>query len=419
MRKQELSDEQLEKLLGQMPKINDHRDKQEIYQNITIKIKKRKQKVWIMPSVATAAALLIFFILAPNLMTWQDSKESSMNETEKRSSPMPKQYSYKNEEEKKEEPKQKAVVQTDKANIESRSKENDKSKVSINSTENENPATAFSATALYDEDTNGEEVLTYAIPDENSQVIVPISVVVPKEENQSRFALFHKYMNELKEKEWGLSDYFPLNAFLDFDEETRILTVDVPANHKYGNGSASEVSLNKVLAHVMMEFNIEKTNLTTEGKPGIEFGNSDVISEFTSEDQSGNHAYYIYYPNEKKSKPFIIPYGEKLNSISEAFSAMRKNIPEDKLVASIPESFRFKTEPNDAEKKLTIRFEEGSSIINDESTVYTIEAILLTAKEFSYQAVKLENAKIDKVGRFDLNSELKVPIAANKQTLQK
>lgn len=413
MRKQELNDEQLEKLLRQMPKIIDHRDKNEIYQNIAIKMKKRKQIVWIMPSVATAAALLIFFILAPNLMSWQVSKESSMNDAAKRSSPVPEQFSNKSADVN-EEPKQKTVERTDKANIEISSEKKSNDKISINST-----AIEDSATALYVEDTNEDEVLTYSIPDKNAQVFVPISVVVPKEENQSKFDLFDKYMKNLNEEEWGLSDYFPLNATLDFDEETRVLTVDVPDDHTYGSGSASELPFKNVLTHAMMELNIEKINLTTEGKPGIEFGNSGVFSEFIPEEQLGNHAYYIYYPNEKKSKTFIIPYGEKVNSINEAFSAMRKNIQEEKLFASIPDNIRFKTEEDEVEKKLTIRFEEGSVINNDESTVHTIEAILLTAKEFSYQAVKFENAKIDKVGRFNLNDELQVPIAANKQTLLK
>jgi len=66
---------------------------------------------------------------------------------------------------------------------------------------------------------------------------------------------------------------------------------------------------------------------------------------------------------------------------------------------------------------LTLTFSKDSKINNDQSTIYTIEAILLTAKEFDYQAVKLENANIDKIGRFNLNEALRVPVAANKQIL--
>lgn len=415
MKKLELSDEQIEKLLGQMPKIIDKRDKNEIYQSITLKMKKRKQKVWIMPSIATAAALLLFFILAPNLMPGQVFEEKSLESTKSElstaSEPFAKESADTNDEAK-QDAKQEVTEAEDKAQIGIGNEETSKDKSGFRAMSIED-----SATALYEEDINGMEVLTYAIPDENAEILVPVSVLVQKEENKSKFDLFEKYMVSLREEEWGLSDYYPLNADLIFDGENRVFTVNVPADHTYGQGSASEIPFTNILTQMMTTLNLEKINLTTEGNPGIEFGNLGPYSEFALEEQPGNHAYYFYYPSETMSKPFIIPFGEKLNSIKEAFSAMRKNAIDQKILASIPEDIQFETKENEDGKKLTIRFDEGSVINDDEPNVHTIEAILLTAKEFSYQAVKLENANIDRVGRFNLNEELLVPVAANKKTL--
>lgn len=66
MKKSEWSDREIEELLMQMPKIQDHRDPRDIYQNLSLK--KRKTKSWLLPGLAAAAAVLLFFILVPKLM---------------------------------------------------------------------------------------------------------------------------------------------------------------------------------------------------------------------------------------------------------------------------------------------------------------------------------------------------------------
>lgn len=78
MKESKWSDEQLQELLSQMPKIKDSRDPKEIYQTIQIKMGKQKKRTWVMPAAAAAAALLLLFILAPNLMNWQESADNQV-----------------------------------------------------------------------------------------------------------------------------------------------------------------------------------------------------------------------------------------------------------------------------------------------------------------------------------------------------
>lgn len=77
MRKSEWSDEQLEKLLREMPKIEDNRDPRDIYQNISLRLSKRKQRSWLIPSAATAAVILIVAVLSSNLLGENSSSEQS------------------------------------------------------------------------------------------------------------------------------------------------------------------------------------------------------------------------------------------------------------------------------------------------------------------------------------------------------
>ena len=408
MKKSEWSDKDLEELLRQMPKVKDSRDPEDIYQNITIRMNKRKTRNWIMPSAAAACALLLFFILAPGLMPWDASEENAKQMADKSSGsneivmersaiPEHKQDSFSAEQFQTKEPLDE--------------KGNEKNQImSVEAIDQ--------TTAVYEEDTIGKEVLTYAIPDVDVQNLVPVSLVVSNDDKRSKFELFKEYMSAISEKDLGLSEYYPLNAKLMLDEENRILTVDVPADHSYSLSTTTERLLNKALANVMTTLDIKQINLMTDGKPGIEFSHYGYVDHFEPEDQPGNHAYYFYYTDQSNnSKPYIVPFGERQNSITEAFTEMKKDREEAKLAASIPEELSFETEENKKDKELTIRFEKGAAIDGNQSAIYTIEAILLTAKEFDYEFVKLENTNIDKIGRFDLNQELKVPVAANKFSL--
>ncbi|MFO1441748.1 hypothetical protein KDN24_00565 [Bacillus sp. Bva_UNVM-123] len=409
MKKHKWSDEQLEDLLSRMPKINDNRSKEEIFQNMTIKLNRRKQRVWLMPTAATAAALLLFFILAPNLFNWQLSEEKSMGDAVSRS------VSEQMKEEK---------ADNSEVAIESTEKEKSAESFDIsNFDENEDKinyksiSTEDFSTAIYEEDLNGMEVLTYEIPDKNAEAIVPVSILVEKQENKSKFELFEENMENLREEEWGLSEYYPLKAQLSLDKDSRILTVDVPAVNDYDVSLTNENFFKKILTNTMIEYNIDKISLMTDGKPGIDFGHNGFHTEFVVDEKPGNHAFYFYYPNETNKKPFIIPFGEKISSITEALKEMKYNREVANLYASIPSELNFEAVENPEKQLLTLTFSEDSNLNNDESTVHTIEAILLTAKEFNYRAVKLENVHIEMIGRFNLNEEIKVPIAANKQQL--
>ncbi len=410
MKRSRWSDEQIEELLNQMPKIEDNRDKKEIYQNITVKMNRRKQRFRMMPMVATAAAALLFFILAPNLLNWQISENKSMEDISNRSMTEQK------------------VEQDAKFDNSAKESEVEEAKESYDMSsyeESSDSGVGFKAltmmdgtTALYEEDVVGMEVLTYNIPDKNAQNVIPISVLVEKEENKTKFDLFEEYMGRLAEEDWGLLDYYPLEADLHYEQENRVLTANVPKAHSYSESTTKERILNYVLSSTMNDYNIDKIKLMTEGNPGIDFSHYGFQEEFVPVYSVGNHAYYFYYPNDTMTKPYIVPFIEKqMSSVTEALLEMKEAPQKNSLLASIPFEWDFETVENPETKLLTLRFNNAPTMSNVESTVHTIEAILLTAKEFNYQAVKFENVSTDMIGRFNLHDELKVPVAANKQQL--
>ncbi|PAE22028.1 GerMN domain-containing protein [Robertmurraya siralis] len=407
MRKSEWSDEQLEKLLREMPKIEDNRDPRDIYQNISLRLSKKKQRSWIIPSVATAAVVLIIAVLSPNLLGENSSSEQSAesgNATEQA------------------ERSEMNIIKDEGAGIayENAVEENQDTPTSDDAAEERVTSSTIDLnqeyTAVYAEDVDGaeENALTFAIPDEQNQIIVPITVLIQKEKGKSLFEQYTETMAKLHEKEWGLAETFPLkNVELSVINDN-ILKVNVPSGQTY-QGSANEIAFTSVIKKTAKSLGLKGIELYTDNQPGIELGNEGELSGLDLSDD-GNYAYYFYYSNVNPEVPYLVPYGESFTNIESALNAMKENVDTHQLSASIPQDIDIE-EIHGEKGMLTLQLNEESDMTSTRTILQTIEAILLTAKEFNYNKVKIEYSKLDKIGKFVFNEEMNVPIAPNKREL--
>jgi hypothetical protein len=390
MKKSEWSDHELEQLLQQMPKVKDHRDPRDIYQSLSLKAKKRKAPVWIVPSVASLAAVLLLFILAPQV--WQGNFQDSATRQESKE------------------------VTDDRSNKMELTKINpeDDTKNEISNGNDISIMSAPDATAIYEEDVMEQQVITYAIPDQNAQILVPVSVLVPME-NHSWVELYQSQAEKLTEVQWGLSDYFPLNGTLSMvDEQT--LNIDVPEDHVYGNGSANETIFISTLEEMLSRNeNLQKVTFSTNGNPGIMFGNNGERFE-VNKPETKKKSYFIFNPN-NQNLPFIVPGIEVFSDIRTALESMRIGNETYGLEPSIPTEFVFDINES-SQEQLILTFTGKEQLTDESKYVYCIEAILLTAKEFGYKSVKFENSPIPQIGRFNMENEIRVPVAPNKVILQ-
>ncbi|EIJ78722.1 negative regulator of sigma-X activity [Bacillus methanolicus PB1] len=409
MKKSVWTDKELEELLLQLPKISDNRDPRDIYQNIALKAKKRKRQMWIMPSLAAAAAVILFIILAPNLINWQEPSQQYMS--------LNSATSNENME----------MARNDNtAAIEDKSKDvsfQEDNPVKFEADEN-NPSSEktladdVERTAVYEEDLQGKELLTYAIPDANGQNIVPVSVLVQKEDNKTWFDQFKETMADLKEEEWGLSEYYPLHANLAYDSLKKVLNVDVPRDHQYGFGSASEIMFKSSLLSSFVDGDkVEKITFTTENEKGIVLGNDEITELVVEKSSTPAHGYLFLYPAKGK-KPFIVPTPDEYETINEAYAAMRKELETHQLKPSLSEGLQFEKVVPDNNGTLSIFLTKSTNATDLQEMVFSIEAILLTAKNFGFKAVKVENPPVKNIGPFDLSKELQVPVAANKLSIE-
>ncbi|MGZ4161397.1 MAG: negative regulator of sigma-X activity, partial [Neobacillus sp.] len=91
--------------------------------------------------------------------------------------------------------------------------------------------------------------------------------------------------------------------------------------------------------------------------------------------------------------------------------------PEIGLKASLSPSIRIKNAAI-IHDTLFITIDKNVNMKDNPNMIYSIEALLLTAKEFGVNMVKVENSPINQVGRFDLTKKIKVPVAPNLRNIQ-
>ncbi|MCM3665333.1 hypothetical protein M3204_13020 [Mesobacillus subterraneus] len=411
MKKSQLSDKQLEEILGRMPKIKDHRDPRDIYQNIAHRVEKRRMPAWVIPSAALAAVLFLAFILSPGLMGVNHSADKSIDSNSASDA--------------------KSSMEMDTATRDDAAKESgdeQENTLMMDATDKEQKAKDFRAlddtnkysdlTALYNEEIAGDNIqaLTYSIPDDNMQVNIPVTVTVSANENENWFDRYTQTMDQLKEEEWGLSEFYPLDGTISYDEESKAILMNLEEDHIYRYGNSS-VLLLEAMEENYKEYGADWVKFNTNSKSGADLSNYGETHQLKiAPYQKGSRAYYLFNPTGER-KSYIVPVKGKFNSISDAFAQMRNNIESHRLKASIPKDLELEGVESKDNPKLLIVDIKNIRLLN-ENFLPNLEAILLTAKDFGYDAVKIENAGTEKLGPFNLNEPIQVPVAPNKKNIE-
>ncbi|WP_251555237.1 hypothetical protein [Neobacillus muris] len=386
MKKSEWSDEELIQILRQMPKIEDNRHPHDVYQNIPRW--KRKSVQWMFPGIAALAALLLFFILVPKFM---DGNQQSVDKAAKSESAQSREMAEGNNTIKKEKSQDSTPDSPKMAAVQSN----------------------MERTAIYDDEIGNGQVLTFWIPDEQVSFLVPVSNIVAKSQGKTWMDLFTEKASELKEPEWGLTDYYPLNASMNLDQQNNRVLVDVPIGHQYGQGSANELGFMEILKKdVASNSTIKQIKLSTAGNDGIEFGNTGMTSELMVSNDK-NRAFFFYYP-QGSEKPFIVPFNKPFNDVQSALGAMKGDAPISGLQKSILPSFEIENVGNEG-NTLQLSLKSNDQLEDNQQTLLCLEAILLTAKDFGFEKVAVSNSPITQIGPFDLTKEIQVPLAPNKR----
>ncbi|MCU9613743.1 hypothetical protein OEV98_09230 [Caldibacillus lycopersici] len=400
MKKNPMSDSEIAELLHQLPSVKDHRSMHEVYKNIENQLEqeksypvKKKKKLFLLPALATVAVLFLAIFLGSTLIEPNElyniaedvQMERGQSLEEKTSLPLDSQDTANGMERKE-------------FGSFSSSKEEQKSILY-----EENPMRL----SIYpNEFADDQLVVTLGLPDQNVQNVVPVSILVMKQDGKTWLDYYQDVMNSIDEELLGFAEYYPYQGELSLSEEGNV-ELNLMENHSYDLSSTTESIFFRSL-DVFRNQKISSVILKQNASPADFSHTGDIHGEYAIPSLAKT-GYFLFEANDYL---YLAPGPERYEKIEDALNAMRNEISTHNLLPSIPESIDFSI--NDGQLgQLIIRINDQSKLVDNEETARFIDAVLLTAKDFGYQTVSFDNARIQEVGKFNLENPIEVPIGAN------
>lgn len=366
-------EQQIEELLTRMPKLQDERSAQEVYRNVQHRMEnsnERNRKFRITPGLASVAVALLLVVLALPLLPLQEQ-----------GTPVPGQNRIAMDKE-----LNPAVTE-----------------------ENSNRGVLVNPSLLKPEEKN---YITVAAPDRNIQFVVPLTYMAKQEGNTLVQAL-EGTAAAMNEERLGLTRNIIQDLHVSDDRNK--VTVQVKGDHPYGNGSASENIFIHSIEETFRWLPYDQVEFTTDGHRGIRLGNIGELAELpiTPFLQKG----YLIYQRDEDYPKLLVPTVESYESLEAAIEAMKQDNEIYELRASIPNDVEI-TEIKTDHSHVTVTFSENTKLSNEESYVYMLHAIMLTARDFGYKSVQFEGGITQKIGDIILRKRQILPAAPNVVTMQ-
>ncbi|GEL76126.1 hypothetical protein [Tenuibacillus multivorans] len=400
--------DEIEKTLSEMPKINDSRSFDDYYNQISKQVNQRKirkhaKRGWIIPAITSAAALVLVFIIglqfintnqtADEMKTYQ-SIEDSVDQAETNESANESASSGDAEMAEIEEYNQDGQGNQDMGGA---SNDDENQQFSMQEVD------ANSSMVVTQDESQGKQFVTFIIPDNQVQYFAPITVEM---NDQDPYEFFNQSRELIMDDEWGLSsDVLSSITFIGMnDQNIPILEMD---ETELQDGTAIE----RVAMEVIRYFQYlghEKVAVRDPNGDPVSLAHVGEVEEVTFENQL--KAYKLYQP--QSDELFWI---EKVlmngASIEEAIEELKVSEEAFNIKAPVPNNVNIEIEGQDP--VLNIRFLNPEQLAESTEIPYIIESILLTAKSFGYEQVDFNNLGMTQVGPYQLDEPVQVPAYIN------
>ncbi|KIL48099.1 hypothetical protein [Jeotgalibacillus campisalis] len=435
----------IEEMLNKMPNFKNRQTAEMMYKKIKLKESKKNKRrtLWIPGAASAAVLMLLFLLISPFLNSNNEMNISSDNEAvdsyHEQTTEESAEDSHINslEEEKTEltiesnssdeaEDENPAIQEQKEKPGEENSSNEAKDHGSFSETEpadeskqfDENlNATIFNATveeqpqgtALYSAEASGRSYFKTALVSWDGYVI-PFTFLLPEKENEdSSIELYNRWADEIDEEAIGFSDYHPVTVDLSTPSKDSITgTID---NFSERIKESSFDVLNEVLKQTFGHDNYRLFKIANgEG----EFEGTDSMGGQDISLNNKNKGYYLYRDDRTSNVYFAQSYAS-FATIEDALKKMQQEVPNG-FTKVLPENITIETQQeNDL---LTITPSKQINDFTDEEKKNFIEAVLLTAASFGMQEVLFENISDSRELGFDLEKPIVVPLGPNKQFIR-
>ncbi|WP_163582765.1 hypothetical protein [Gracilibacillus saliphilus] len=365
------NDEQLKEQLGKLPKIEDKRTKEEVFQQIEAQIKqdkaspqKKRSFIWV-PMLATVGAALLIFVIIQG-QDFSRSYDQSTSEIADESD----------------------VDTFDNADDEASTAEESREADIFNKAEIQDNINEEYRYLLDMEGTQGTSHMAFLT--EHGQHIIPITIL------NSNFS--YNQINEYIDlEENGLYDIGIREIQFERDNQSVIATFTdsfelQPSGSNYSN-------FEKVLAYMFRPLGMEEIQFENHHPILNEGALSNNLYPLSSIEQVP----YKIYPYNNGTEWLAAKTDGTFKTLTAALEEMKIAEPEFNVQPSIPEDTVIETEDQTADQVFVSL--SSAQIGDNQITVQMIEAILATAFTYGYQEV-IFSIGIDQIGKYDLSEPI-------------
>ncbi|TYS68354.1 hypothetical protein FZC76_11525 [Sutcliffiella horikoshii] len=410
-------EDQMEKLLRQMPKIKDDRDPKQIYREIQPKLENSPRRSKIVPAFALVAALVLFAMVAPmfiNNMQFDMSLSGSDSSSEE-SMDMATMNEDEASDDSAADTSREALEEESSLKLEGEEETNDFAAAEIHTAEGK----SF-VTSSYNEGSEYAVTIGVSLMEadnlEHGGSTTPLTVIVPRGENDTYVDALNKIRGAIPYEDYGtiaptINDNVKISeGDIGLASPMPILVVTDMAkgltshqNRLFPKELSDTFSTN--YTHILFSDN-GSTN-------GVEIGNR-VYDGPVELPTKNKRAYFKYYTG---SLPLLVAGHDRYFSIGDALTAMTvtpKQADTSKLEPSIPDTVKVEKLSLESDRAVVrIKLADSSVLENNDETIFALEAMMMVAKEFGLRGVVFESSQNVTIGTITLNQEVSVPYSPN------
>lgn len=405
------SEQKIDELLSQVPKLQDTRSKEEVLNRLLkdpqlSRGSQKQRKVWL-PSVVSVAALFTLILVGVIFINQSPAQMDNAFKIEPTADPSTEMSSSSQE--------ANISVIDEGANLtgdsakESSLQSNGDHKSFVGNVEKNEMFTS-----VYSSDMEHHTAFQIGLISKDA-LVVPITFLIPNEQIQIDFGtitpntlqLYQKYAEDINEESLGFVEYHPYDGKFKLNKTQ--LIHQLPNDHKYDLASASLYTYIQSLQYTFNGFS-EVVHQNEDGSPA-EFNQVGYTTSTVLMNRKYRTNVYPY--KDFSGNVYMIPNLDvTFESVSDAIIAL-KTSPNYFYQSVIPNAINFSLEEENG--IVHINFSEPFELnsIPKEQVVQILESFVLTAANYDTQ-IQINNVVPDEWNDIDLSHPLEQPVRLNK-----
>lgn len=410
------SEQKIDELLSQVPKIQDTRSKDEVFNRLQqdarlSNLKPKKRKVWV-PTAVGAAAILTLTILGA---TYLNSPQQAFDQMSK-ADEAPRS-------EEKMEAADASISETNESDSEGVANFKTSATEEESATETETMIAEVKQAdlrmALYENDLQDQTAFRIGLSGDQANS-VPVTIVISNQTIKEDFSdktptqleMYQTYAPQIDETAIGFSEYHPYKGEFTTDGDSLIHIL--PPNHDYDWAPGTSTVYFTSLRDTFDEY----TEIRFQNEDGstVEFDQAGEPSKPMALSKGKNQQNYYLF-TQADGKEFLTPnFGQSYETITEALEAMKEK-PNDIYDTLIPRGINYEVKQEKDFVRIVFAEPLDLEAMDPKIAMHLIEGLLLTGASFE-QNILLDNVVQSQWQGFDFTKPLPKPIGPNKMNLQ-